>query len=187
MPSFRLQRPDTSEYHPHYHNEITSVPDSDDFASLLRDQARATAEFMNGEFGEEHASVRYAPEKWTVREVIGHLSDCERVFGYRALRIARGDPTALPSFDENAYVPAARFERRTLTSVLDEFLGVRAATIGLVDGLTDEFAARIGKVGSLQMSVRAILYLAAGHELHHRTLLRERYLPCISPAATTHR
>ena len=183
MPSFRLQRPEASEYNPRFQPEITSVPDSDDFASLIRDQARATVEFMNREFGEHHASVRYAPDKWTAREVIGHLSDCERVFGYRAMRIARGDMTVLPGFDENAYVPAGRFEQRTLASVLDEFLGVRAATIGLVDGLTDEFAARVGNLGSGQMSVRAILYLAAGHEIHHVRLFRERYLPCIAAAA----
>ncbi|HEX5074213.1 MAG TPA: DinB family protein [Gemmatimonadaceae bacterium] len=179
MPPFRLQRPDPSEYHPRFHDEIASVPDVDDFASLLRDQARVTVDFMNREFGEQHAAVRYAPDKWTAREVIGHLSDCERVFGYRAMRIARGDMTVLPGFDENAYVPAAEFERRTLASVLDEFLGVRAATIGLVGGLTDEFAARIGNLGSGPMSVRAILYLTAGHELHHLRLFRERYLPAI--------
>ena len=184
MPPFRLQRPDPSEYNPRYQGEIASVPDSDDFASLIRDQARTTVEFMNTEFGEEHASVRYGPDKWTAREVIGHLSDCERVFAYRAMRIARGDMTVLPSFDEIAYVPAAQFERRTLKSVLGEFLGVRSATIGLVEGLTDEFAARVGNIGSGQMSVRAILYLAAGHELHHLRLFRERYLPCIAGAAT---
>jgi len=183
MPPVRLQRPDPSEYNPRYHDEITSVPASDDFAGLIRDQARATVEFMKKEFGEDHAGVRYAPDKWTAREVIGHLSDCERVFAYRAMRIARGDMTVLPSFDENAYVPAGQFERRTLESVLDEFLGVRAATIGLVDGLIDEFAARIGNLGSGQMSVRAILYLAAGHELHHRRIFRERYLPSIAAAA----
>jgi DinB family protein len=182
MRPFRLQRPDPSEYNPRFHDEITSVPDADDFARLIRDQAHATVEFMNREFGENRAGVRYAPDKWTAREVIGHLSDCERVFGYRAMRIARGDLTTLPGFDENAYVPAGQFERRTLASVLDEFLGVRAATIGLVDGLTDEFAARIGNLGSGQMSVRAILYLAAGHELHHRQLFRERYVPAITAA-----
>jgi hypothetical protein len=185
MPRFRLQRPDPSEYNPRYHGEITRVPESDDFASLIREQARTTVEFMDAEFGEAHAGVRYGPDKWTAREVIGHLSDCERVFAYRAMRIARGDMTVLPSFDENAYVPAGQFERRTLGSVLDEFLGVRAATIGLVDGLTDEFAARIGNLGSGQMSVRAILYLAAGHELHHRQIFRERYLPVIAAGSAT--
>jgi hypothetical protein len=179
MTAIRLQRPDPTEYHPRFHSEIARVPDHDDFAELLRREAQETARFMNAEFGEHHAGVRYAPDKWTAREVIGHLADCERIFGYRALRIARGDPTPLPGFDENAYVPAANFERRTLRSVLDEFLGVRAATIGLVDGLTDEVAARTGALSSGTMSVRAILYLAAGHELHHRHLLRERYIPCI--------
>jgi len=187
MSPFRLQRPDPSEYNPRFSAEITSVPDTDDFASLIRDQANSTVEFMATEFGEDHAAVRYGPDKWTAREVIGHLSDCERVFGYRALRIARGDMTVLPGFDENAYVPAGQFERRTLGSVLDEFLGLRAATIGLVDGLTDEFAARIGNLGSGQMSVRAILYLTAGHEVHHRVLLRDRYLPCINSGMTANR
>jgi hypothetical protein len=180
----RLLRPDPSEYNPRFQSEIESVPDVDDFGALLRRQADATVRFMTEEFGEEHAGVRYAPDKWTAREVIGHLSDCERIFGYRALRFARGDATALSGFDENAYVPAADFERRTLKSVLDEFLGVRSATIGLVEGLTDEFAARSGTVPSGQMSVRALLYLAAGHELHHMRLMRERYLPCVAAGAT---
>ena len=179
MPALQLQRPDPSEYNERFRSEIALVPDDDDFAELLRREARETARFMNTEFGESHAAVRYGPDKWTAREVIGHLADCERIFGYRALRIARGDPTPLPGFDENAYVPAADFERRTLKSVLDEFLGVRSATIGLVDGITAETAARTGTLASGTMSVRAILYLAAGHELHHRHLLRERYLPCI--------
>jgi uncharacterized damage-inducible protein DinB len=181
--SIRLQRPDPSEYNPRFESEIASVPDADDFAKLIADQARATVAFMNEEFGEEHAGLRYAPGKWTAREVIGHLSDCERIFTYRAMRIARGDTTMLPGFDENAYVPAAQFERRTLKSVLDEFLGVRAATVGLVEGLTDEFAARVGNLASGTMSVRALLYLATGHELHHRALFRERYVPCIAAAS----
>jgi uncharacterized damage-inducible protein DinB len=129
--------------------------------------------------------VRYAPDKWTVREVVGHLSDVERVLTYRALCIARGDATVLPGFDENAYVPAGRFESRTLQAVLDEFGAVRGATAALVMSLTDESAARRGNIGSGTMTVRALLYLTAGHELHHLALLRERYLPCV--ATTTAR
>ena len=178
--TIRLERPDPSEYNPRFASEITSVPDSTDFPGLMRDQIEETVRFMTAEFGEDNAGVRYGPDKWTAREVIGHLSDCERVFGYRALRIARGDMTVLPGFDENAYVPAGGFERRSLQSVLDEYRGVRAATVGLVEGLTDESAARVGNIGSGTMSARAIIYLAIGHELHHRALLRERYLPCIA-------
>lgn len=180
----RIQRPDAAEYNPRFHAEISLVPDSDDFAGMLRQHARETAGFVLEEFGEAAAAVRYAPEKWTAREVIGHLSDVERVLSYRALRFARGDATALPGFDENAYVPAANFEQRTMKSVVDEFFAVRRSTAALVESLTDETAARAGTLGSGTMTVRALLYLIAGHELHHRVLLRERYLPCVSAAAT---
>ena len=179
----RIQRPDPSEYNPRFHAEISMVPDTADFGQLIRQNVQDTVRFVLEEFGEATASVRYAPEKWTVREVIGHLGDVERVLSYRALRFARGDTTALPGFDENAYVPAAAFERRTLKSVVDEFLAIRWSTVALVESLTDEAAARSGTLGSGTMTVRALLYLIAGHELHHRALLRERYLPCLSTAA----
>ena len=184
MPLGRLQRPDPNEYNPRFHAEISTVPDSADFAALMRRNAGETIVFIRSDFGEEHAGVRYAPDKWTVREVVGHLSDVERVLSYRALCIARGDLTVLPGFDENAYVPAADFERRTLQSVLDEFVAVRGATAAFVESLTDELAARRGNVSSGTMTVRALLYLIAGHELHHVRLLRERYLPCVAVAAT---
>ena len=179
----RIERPQAAEYNPRFHAEISMVPDTGDFAELIRQNGTDTARFMLEEFGESAASVRYAPEKWTAREVIGHLSDVERVLSYRALRFARGDTTALPGFDENAYVPAADFEQRSLKSVVDEFLAIRWSTAALVDSLTDETAARGGGLASGTMTVRALLYLIAGHELHHRALLRERYLPCVATAA----
>ena len=179
----QIQRPDAVEYNPRFHAEISMVPDAGDFAELIRQNAADTARFALEEFGEAGASVRYAPEKWTVREVLGHVNDVERVLSYRALRFARGDTTALPGFDENAYVPAAAFEGRTLKSVVDEFLAIRWSTAALVESLTDEAAARGGTLASGTMTVRALLYLIAGHELHHRALLRERYLPCLSTAA----
>jgi hypothetical protein len=178
MGSRRLQRPDPSEYNSRFQAEIRSVPDTGDFAGMLGDQIADTARLV-AEFGEENASVRYAPDKWSVREVIGHLSDCERILSYRALRAARGDTTVLPGFDENAYVPAAEFERRSLASVMDEFRAVRAATVALVEGLSPEATARQGNIGSGTMTVRALLYLIAGHERHHAALLRERYLPAV--------
>jgi uncharacterized damage-inducible protein DinB len=180
--AIRIPRPHSDEYHPRFDSEIGGVPDADDFGELLRQQVRDTARFVSQQFGESGASARYGPDKWTAREVIGHLSDVERILCYRALRIARGDATVLPGFDENAYVPAAEFERRPMQSVLDEFLSARSATIGFVEGLTDDFAARRGNVGSGTMTVRALLYLIAGHEIHHRTLLRDRYLPLVAAA-----
>ena len=182
MPLGRLQRPDPSEYNPRFHAEISGVPDADDFAALIRRNAGETITFIRAEFGEENATVRYAPDKWTVRQVVGHLSDVERILSYRVLCIARGDQTVLPGFDENAYVPAGDFERRTLQSVLDEFAAVRGATATLAASLTDETASRRGNVSSGTMTARALLYLIAGHELHHVALLRERYLPCITVA-----
>ena len=184
MPTGRLQRPEPSEYNPRFLAEIGSVPDADDFSALIRRRAGETVAFVQAEFGEEHAGLRYAPDKWTVREVVGHLADVERVLSYRALCVARGDQTVLPGFDENAYVPAGQFETRTLRSVLDEFMAVRGATAALVASLTDEQAARRGNIGSGTMTARALLYLAAGHELHHVTLFRERYLPCIAAGAS---
>lgn len=181
MPA-RLHRPRPPEYNERFREEILSVPDADDFAELLRTQVEDTARLV-AEFGEENASVRYAPDKWTVREVIGHLSDVERILGYRALRIARGDLTVLPGFDENAYVPAAAFEKRSLESVMAEFRAVRGATASFVDSLSAEDAGRTGNIGTGTMTVRALLYLSAGHELHHGVLLRERYLPHIAAMA----
>ena len=180
----RIARPDSAEYHARFAEEIGSVPDADDFSSLLREQVHETTRYVMMAFGEEHATVRYAPDKWTVREVVGHVSDVERVLSYRALRIARGDQTVLPGFDENAYVPAAEFERRPMAAVLDELGAVRGATIALVDSLTEEMAARRGNVGSGTMTVRALLYLIAGHERHHLRLLRDRYYPCITDTAS---
>lgn len=184
MTSRRIERPATSEYNPRFDHEIGLVPDTDDFATLLRTQLTETTSFVAREFGEDHASVRYGPDKWTVREVIGHMSDVERILCYRALCVARGDMTVLPGFDETAYVPAADFEQRSMQSVIDELVAVRGATAALVETLSNETAARQGNVSSGTMTVRALLYLIAGHELHHRTLLRERYLPCIATAAS---
>ena len=96
--AIRIPRPDPGEYHPRFREDIDGVADADDFGELLRGQARETARLMTQQFGEQGASVRYAPDKWTAREVIGHLSDTERVLSYRALRIARGDQTVLSSF-----------------------------------------------------------------------------------------
>lgn len=182
MPIRRLQRPDPSEHNPRFGPEISLVPDTDDFPGLLRGQINETSRFVT-HLGEGNAAVRYAPEKWTVREVVGHMADVERVLSYRALRIARGDTTVLPGFDETSYVPAAQFEARTLASVLAEFRAVRDATVALVEGLPEAAAATVGNIGSGQMSVRALLYLIAGHERHHLALFRERYLPHTSLAS----
>lgn len=174
----RVPRPEPGEYAEVFAAEIALVPDAPDFAALLTAQLEVT-KALAVTFGEPHAGLRHAPGKWSVRETLGHLSDCERVLSYRLLRALRGDGTTLPGFDQNAYVDAARFERRTLADVTDEFAAVRGATVALVRGSDPAgFAFRL-PVGRGSITARALAWLIAGHERHHQQVLRERYLPLL--------
>nr|MBA3558910.1 DinB family protein [Gemmatimonadaceae bacterium] len=114
--------------------------------------------------------------KWSIKEVIGHMADTERVFCYRALRFARGDGTPLPSFDENDYVLNANFAQRTIMDLADEYDAVRRATILLFRNFSPDAFMRIGTASEREFTVRALVYIVAGHERHHLALLRERYL-----------
>jgi uncharacterized damage-inducible protein DinB len=177
MPS--IPRPASTDHSPGFLAEISLVPDVDDFGAMLVDQLIATRTLL-ARFGEKHAALRYAPDKWTVREIVGHLADCERVLSYRALRILRGDATTLPGFDHNGYVPAGAFEARSLVAVLEEFSAVRAATVSLVAGAPADAWTRRTVIGTTPTTAAALLYLIAGHERHHQAQLRERYLPCLA-------
>jgi len=128
-----------------------------------------------GGLSEAAALARYAPGKWSVKEVIGHLSDVERVMSYRLLRIARGDATPLPGFDENEYVAGAGFDRRPLMDLLDDFRAVRGSTATLVEGLPTQAWVRRGSMSGLPVSARALFYITVGHVEHHGRILRERY------------
>ncbi|HTR77454.1 MAG TPA: DinB family protein [Gemmatimonadaceae bacterium] len=172
MTANSIPRPDASEYIPYYGKYVALVPDGD-LLVILRDQARDTARLLRG--GADHADFAYEPGKWTVKEVVGHLIDGERIFTHRALRFARGDATPLPGFDENAYVPAGKFGRRSLADLTEELGAVRAATIEFARHLDAEDTARRGSANGHEITVRALLYITAGHELHHAALLRERY------------
>ncbi len=118
---------------------------------------------------------RYAPGKWSVKQVVGHLCDGERVFAYRALRFARADRTPLPGFDETLWVPEGNFDARPIDDLALEYRAVRSASIALFASLAPEALARIGVANDTPMSVRALAWTIAGHELHHRGLLIERY------------
>lgn len=173
-----LPRPADGDYATVFADEIALVPPTDDVAALLRSQLDATRALL-ATFGEAHANVRYAPGKWTVRETIGHLSDCERVLSYRLLRALRGDGTPLPGFDHVSYVGSGSWERRSLEDVTEEYAAVRVATVALVaSGSPDRFAFRV-PVGAGSITGLALTYLIAGHERHHQQLLRARYLPCL--------
>ncbi len=168
----QISAPTAEEYAPYYGRYVEKVgPDS---LAALEAQAKGTAALL-ATTPESLGEHRYAPGKWSVKEVIGHLSDSERVFSYRALRIGRGDTIDLPGFDENQFVPAGRFERRTLADIAAEFAAVRAATLALFRSFDADAVLRMGSANGQPVSVRALAAILAGHELHHLGLLRERY------------
>ena len=167
-------RPASNEYLPYYHKYIERVPD-DDIRSILRVQLDDTLALLRW-VSEEVAAFRYGEGKWSIKQVVGHLIDVERVMTYRALRIARGDQTPLPGFDENAYAETAGSDQRTLRSLLAELEATRAATAAFFENLPAEAWQRSGTANDAPVSVRAIAYIIAGHELHHREILKDRYL-----------
>lgn len=174
MPNSYQDLPAASEFNPYYGKYIALVPPGDIFSQLER-QAHETAKLLAG-ISAAKAEHRYAPGKWSIKEVVGHLADAERIFTYRALRFARGDANPLHSFDENAYVPAGEFGERPLPEIAEELRAVRNATLALFRGLPEQSMSRTGVASDALVSVRALAWITAGHELHHVKLLRERYL-----------
>jgi hypothetical protein len=166
-------RPEAGEFDPYYARYINRVPDGD-VTSLLEHQVRETAAALRT-VPAPKATYRYAEGKWSIAEVVGHLTDAERIFSYRAMRIARADGTPIEGFDENAYVPAGEFDRRSLADLIAEFEAVRRATVTLARGFPPAAWTRIGTANGKAISVRALIYIAAGHERDHLGTLRERY------------
>ena len=169
----RIDMPAADEYAPYYGKYVSQLSTGDVLAAL-ESQAIGTAKLL-ASTDEALGGFRYGEGKWTVKEVIGHLIDCERVFAYRALRIGRTDATPLAGFDENVYVPAGRFDRRTLADLAAELAAVRVTTVMLFRGFDAEAMLRRGTANGQPVSVRALAAIVAGHERHHVTLLRERY------------
>ncbi|HEV2722770.1 MAG TPA: DinB family protein [Thermoanaerobaculia bacterium] len=168
-------RPAADEYGAHAEADIVRVAGDDSVEALTR-QGRDVQELFGSLSETAVAGLRYAPGKWTLKEVLGHMIDDERIFAYRALCIARGDTRPLASFDENDYVAGANFEERTLSDLLREYALVRAATIALFASLSEEACLRRGTVAGYTASVRGLAFHIAGHELHHLRTLNERYL-----------
>jgi hypothetical protein len=174
MSDFYLARPDVSEHIPYYAKYINLVPNGN-ILTILEEQIQETSSFLTS-ITEEQGLKRYVPEKWSIKEVIGHLTDSERIFAYRALRFARGDKTPLPGFESDDYVEPGRFDKRNWTGLIKEFEAVRRATLELYEPLDEEAWKRQGVANNDAVSVRALAYIIAGHELHHVKLIKELYL-----------
>jgi uncharacterized damage-inducible protein DinB len=168
-----MQKPRPEESSPFFHGYLALVPDGD-LIALLQQGVDTTVPMLLA-LSEDAAHHRYAPGKWSVTQLVGHLIDSERILGYRALSIARGEQQALPGFDEDAYVAAGHFDQRTIASLAEELRCVRASTLAFVAGLDPSVHTRRGIANGAPITVRALCWILAGHERHHGKVLRERY------------
>jgi hypothetical protein len=166
--------PDRTEAADYYFRYIDQVPPGD-ICAILEAQLNDTLAVLEG-ISEDQSLFRYSPEKWSIREVVNHVNDTERVFVFRALWFARGFDSPLPSFDENIANGVAAADRRAWSSHVDEFRAVRAATLRFFENLTTDAWSARGMASGNSFTVRALAYITAGHLAHHMKILQQRYL-----------
>jgi len=171
--AFTISRPEPGEYAPYYERYISLIGGSD-ILSTLDSQRRQMLLLLSGR-DESDGDFRYAPNKWSAKEVLGHVCDAERIFAYRALRIGRSDPTPMEGFEQDDYIRNGPFANRPLANLIEDYIAVRRATLTLLRNLDEAAWTRRGIANKNEVSVRAIAYLIAGHELHHRRILEEKY------------
>ena len=167
--------PESSEFSPYHATYIALVPDNDILKSVAAQGDDAAVFYLT--LTEDQGGLRYAPGKWTIKQVVGHIIDTERIMSYRALRIARADQTNLPGFEQDDYVASAQSDARTMADLAAEFQSVRHATSLLLKSFPDEAWRRRGFANNNEVTVTALAYILTGHEMHHRKILNERYLP----------
>ena len=169
-----LPKPQPGEYAPYTIAYISLLPDDGQVLKHLRENLEATQTFIRT-FPAEKLSTPCAPGEWTIQEILVHVCDSERIFAYRALRFARGDTTELSGFEQDDYVPVSRANERDIESILEEYTAVRLATLTLFESFGEEVFARTGIASENRVSVGALAYIIAGHELHHVRSIRENY------------
>ena len=179
--TFRSVRPSSDEYASYYARYIERIPDGDIAAELRRQHGEVMNFFQ--ELGAERAKFRYAPEKWSMQGVLGHVLDAERIFSYRMLCIARGETNSLPGFDEDSYAATAKYDRYSFESMVEQFDLCRRALLLLSESLQEDDWLRRGRANDVDVTVRALAWMMAGHAAHHLGVLRERYLPAMSAAS----
>jgi DinB superfamily len=168
-----IGRPAPDEYFEFYAGYVSQVPENDPIA-IMESQAKVTQALLAG-VSDKESLRRYAPGKWSIREVVGHLGDTERIMSYRAVRIGRGDTKPLPGFDENEYVRNASFDRRSLKDLVAELDDIRRASLALFRGFEPAAWTRRGTASNHEITVRALAFIIPGHERHHVKVLREKY------------
>ena len=170
----KISRPESTEYAPYYGRYIDQVPEGD-VLDILERQLGGTIHALSA-VPAERGTYRYAPEKWSLNQVMGHLCDTERVFAHRALWFSRSDSQPLPGFEQDVYVAAANFDGRSLADLVEEFRLIRLSTLALFRSMSDEMLTRRGIASEVEFSVRTIPFILAGHERHHLEVLKERYV-----------
>jgi uncharacterized damage-inducible protein DinB len=173
LPALSVVRPEPGEYAPYYDRYISLIPGTEILATL-ESQRRQMMLLLSGR-DEADGDFRYAPEKWSAKQVLGHVCDTERIFTYRALRIARGDRTPIEGFEQDDYVRNGPFLQLPISEIIDDYIAVRRATLTLLRNLDEPAWTRRGIANKNEVSVRALAYIIAGHELHHRRILEEKY------------
>jgi len=177
VPDKILSRPDATEYAPYYGKYISLIPEGD-LIKIMNEQFERTLATLRN-ISETQSLTRYEPGKWSIKEVIGHLADTERIMSYRALRIARGDETPIPGFEQDDYVRGANFDVRPFAEIVHEFQVVRQATLALFSSFDEAALSRRGTASDLAVSARALTHIVAGHERHHMNVLQAKYLPLL--------
>ncbi|MEL7338934.1 MAG: DinB family protein [Bacteroidota bacterium] len=165
--------PSPEEYAPYYANYVRFVEGQNSLHVLRQQLEGFTAKLAK--LTEAQWNYRYEADKWSVKEIVGHLTDTERVFAYRALRFSRGDTTALPGFDQDQFIANAQFDRLSPDLIMRDWQYTRMSTVSLRYGLADEVASLAGEASGHKMSVRALFAVTAGHTIHHIKVMRERY------------
>lgn len=173
-----LQRPAVDEYAPWAADYVGRVG-AGNILDILTGQAGELENVLGG-LSEEHALFRFAPNEWSIKEVVGHLCDFERIIFYRTLCISRNERASLPGFDQDDYVSAASFDERTLAELLEEFRLIRQANLLSIGHFSSEVSLRRGTASGFEFSVRALVYMLAGHVYHHLEALHIRYLPGVA-------
>lgn len=170
----KIERPQLGEYPPYFEAYVSRVTGSDLLPELEKGK-KNLIDFFSSIPAEKH-NYRYAEGKWTIKEILGHLIDAERIFAYRALRFSRNDSTPLPGFDEDAYVPQSNAANRSMEHLLKEYAAVREASITFFESITEEMSLRQSSSNGKTVSVRAFGYMIQGHQQHHIDVIGERYL-----------